>query len=172
MPCYPLGHWRFLVEWQLRFWYNFHCHTITQSVAEQPDRLLNAMRLFAWCFSWTEKINFFIKIRQRTFRFSVRLSDYFPNPALQNRQLPSPAHDSNPASRSPFTLNSRIPAFKWAQSRIPKTLLGTLKHQQLLALYLRTKALLAALNEGASFSLLRQMISRVDDQWGKIPSRP
>ena len=65
------------------------------------------MRLFAWCFSWTEKINIFIKIRQRTFRFAVRLSDYFPNHAPQNRQLPSPTHDSNPASRSPLTLNSR-----------------------------------------------------------------
>ena len=54
-----------------------------------------------------EKINFFINSHQRTSRFSVRLSYYFPNPAPQNRQFPSPIHDRNPASRSPLTLNSR-----------------------------------------------------------------
>ena len=44
----------------------------------------------------------------------------------ESRRFPSPLHDSNPASRSPLTLNSRIPAFKYAQSRIPKNLLGIL----------------------------------------------
>ena len=67
--------------------------------------------LCTWCFSWTEKIDFFINSRQRTSRFSVRLSDYFPNPAPQNRRFPCPVHNSNPESRSFFTLNSRIPAF-------------------------------------------------------------
>ena len=50
----------------------------------------------------TEKINFFINSCQRTSRFTVRLSDYLPNPV----------HHSNPASRSLLTLNSRISAFK------------------------------------------------------------
>ena len=87
--------------------------TITRRVSlNSPIASWMLESLFAWCFSWTEKINFFINSRQRTSRFSVRLSDYFPNPAPQKRRFPSPVHDSNPASRSPLTLNSRIQAFK------------------------------------------------------------
>ena len=74
----------------------------------------------------TMKINSFINSRQRKFRFSVRLSDYFLNPAPQNRRFQCPVHKSNPAPRSLITLNSRIPDFKWAQSRIPKNLSETL----------------------------------------------
>ena len=74
----------------------------------------------------TMKINSFINSRQRKSRFSVRLSDYFLNPAPQNCRFPCPVHKSNPAPRSLITLNSRIPDFKWAQSRIPKNLSETL----------------------------------------------
>ena len=68
--------------------------------------------LCTWCFSWTEKIDFFINSRQRTSRFSVRLSDYFPNPAPQNRRFPCPVPQNR---RFPClvhkSLNSWIPAF-------------------------------------------------------------
>ena len=74
----------------------------------------------------TEKINFFLNSRQRTSLFSVCLSDYFPHPAPKNRRFQCPVHISNPALRSLLYLNSRIPAFKWARSRIPKNLLETL----------------------------------------------
>ena len=74
----------------------------------------------------TEKINFFLNSRQRTSLFSVCLSDYFPHPAPKNRRFQCPVHISNPALRSLLYLNSRIPAFKRARSRIPKNLLETL----------------------------------------------
>ena len=56
-----------------------------KSVTEQPDRLLNAGDPLCLVLFMTERINFFVDSRQRTSRFSVRLSGYFPNPAPQNR---------------------------------------------------------------------------------------
>ena len=44
----------------------------------------------------------------------------------QNRRFPRSVHNSNPASRSPLTLNSRILTFKKVQTPDPENLLGTL----------------------------------------------
>ena len=55
---------------------------------------------------------------------SVSLKRHFPIPACQNRQISCPGHNYNPESRSPFPLKSRIPALKYAKSRIPKTYWG------------------------------------------------
>ena len=74
----------------------------------------------------TEKIYFFINYRQRTSRFSVRLSDYFLNPAPQNRRFPCTVHNSNPASRSLLTLNSRIRTLNKPNPGSRKNLLETL----------------------------------------------
>ena len=82
------------------------------SVAEQPDRFLNAREPVCLVLVMPEKINFFINSRQRTYRFSVRLSDRFPNPDRQNRRFPCPVHNNNFGSRSLLTSNSRISAFK------------------------------------------------------------
>ena len=61
------------------------------SVAEQPDRFLNAREPVCLVLVMPEKINFFINSRQRTYRFSVRLT----------------------------VIVSRIPIVKIADSRVP-----------------------------------------------------
>ena len=52
---------------------------------------------------------------------------YFPNPALENYQIPCPVHIYNPESRSPFSQKSRIHGRKISQFPDPeKPLLRTL----------------------------------------------
>ena len=59
--------------------------TITRRVSlNSPIASWMLDSLFAWCFSWTEKIDFVINSRQPTSWFSVRLSDYFRIPLLKN----------------------------------------------------------------------------------------
>ena len=76
------------------------------------DRLLNPEELVSLVPLMDWVIKFSINSRQRTSHFSVRSSDYLPNPAPQNRRFPCFVHNNDPASRSLLTLNSRIPAFK------------------------------------------------------------
>ena len=109
MPCYPLGHWGFLVLATSRLIWLKLPRTNSRMSPNSLTTYRMLESLLAWCFSWTnhEKINFFINSRQRTSLFSVCLSVCFQNRAPQNRRFPSPVHDNNPASRSPLTLNSR-----------------------------------------------------------------
>ena len=71
-----------------------------------PKELVRLVPLMDWV------IKFSINSRQKTSRFSVCLSDYFPSPAPQNRRFPCLVHNNNPASRSLLTLDSRIQALK------------------------------------------------------------
>ena len=82
--------------------------------------------LCAWCFSWTEKINFLIHSRQRTSRFSVRLKWLF----RESRSSKSPIPVSRSLQQSRISLPSYSkfpdPSLKKAQSQVMRNLLGTL----------------------------------------------
>ena len=109
LPCGPL---RILITRQLRFWYNFHSRAINEEChweARLPLKCWEACIPGAF-HDWEDQ--FLHKFSSTDIPVLGSFKWLFPESRASKSPISCSVHNSNPASRPLFTLNSRIPAFK------------------------------------------------------------